>query len=460
MFFLLLLAIPVTGAAVAYAIRRFPVWSLAAGLLSILVDALITIWGNFSGGLEISGIRLAFSPLGQAFVVLFLGVVAVSMVLAWESSHRSGFATPALGTLTLVIAAVLVQNPFVAIFLLEAASFLIVLSAMEMGDDESLSVAPFSAVLKYIILMTLASLLLTAGFVFGERYGLDQSQLALLKLIAGTLSIGFALRLGVFPFHLWVPSLAEHAFLPVFAIVTSLLSPAAVFFLIVTFRYLPVLSKPELATGNLPLIISGVAVTAVGALLAFAQTNLKRLMAYTAVYEAGYMLIGVATLSQLGVTGAIFQAFNYSVLLLLMAVSVGSMWRATHKTDYGDLGGLARALPITALGFTVAALGLAGLPPFGGFVGKYMLIQAAALSSVPAMLLMLVTSVAGLWFYLRSIHSVFLGAQRWETLQRESVASCAVIGVLIGASLLLGLHPQPVLDVIQGAVKELGLGSL
>lgn len=460
MFFILLLAIPVAGAAVAYLTQRLPIVSLATGLLFLAADAFVVVLGDFSARSEIAGIGLAIGPLGQTFVLLFLGVVAISMVLAWESAGIGGFATPVLGTLSLVIAAVVVQNPFVAIFLLEAASFLIVFSALEMGDEEHLPVAPFSAILKYVILMTVASLLLTAGFIFGERYGFDQSQVALLKLIVATLSIGFALRLGVVPFHLWVPSLAEHAFLPVFAIVASVLSPAVVFFLIVTIRYLPILPRTEATAGVVPLMIVSVAVTAFAALLAFPQGDLKRLLAYAAIYEAGYMLTGVASLSRLGITGAIFQAINYAVLVLLMTVSIGAVRRVAGKTEYRELGGLVRAAPVTSLGFIVSSLGLVGLPPFGGFVGKYMILQAAGLASVTVLLLMLATSFAGLAFYLRAIHSAFVGVQRWETIGRESIASCAIIGLLIVVSVFLGLHPQPVLDVIRGAVEELALVSL
>jgi len=161
-----------------------------------------------------------------------------------------------------------------------------------------------------------------------------------------------------------------------------------------------------------------------------------------------------------GMVAGLFQTLNYIVFMALMAVCVASVHNVVGKTGYADLGGLFRSMPVTTAGFIVAALGIAGLPPFGGFAGRFLLYQSAVQVGAPLVIFLAIANFAGLAAYVRAINAAFFSGEGHESGLRDPLVSVGLIGVLVAVSLYLGLHPQPALDIIQSTLKELSIGAV
>ncbi|HUF87353.1 MAG TPA: monovalent cation/H+ antiporter subunit D family protein [Thermohalobaculum sp.] len=192
------------------------------------------------------------------------------------------------------------------------------------------------------------------------------------------IGVGVSLKLALFPLHLWLPN--AYAFAPssATAFLASTATKVAVYVLL---RYLFSVFGVDLAFGgtaaaNLLLILAVIAMVAPSVVAIF-QSNVKRMLAYSSVAQIGYIMLGIAMVSQTGLTGGISHMFNHALIKGALFLAIGCMVFSTGITRIEQMAGVGRTMPLTMGAFVLAGLGLIGVPGTAGFVSKWFLIQGA-----------------------------------------------------------------------------------
>lgn len=312
------------------------------------------------------------------------------------------------------------------------------------------------ASLKYFLLGSFASALLLYGvaLVYGVTSSTSLARLAQaeasfpLLVGVGLVVVGLGFKAAVVPFHAWAPDVYEGAPVPAVAFMSVLAKVGAVGALL---RVLPVTLPHLLATWQ-PLVAAASAATmVVGNLGALRQTNLKRMLAYSSVAHAGYLLLGVAAGNALGVWSTVYYLAVYGAMNLAAFGVLTFLERAGSEADeVEDLRGLADRSPAMAAAFALSMASLTGLPPTAGFLGKFYLFTAALQAGLVWLALVgVATSVVSVAYYLRAAYAAYLGPARAGV--RVQPAPWAGVGVTLSAActLLFGVLPGPLTSWVQ-----------
>ncbi|MCL7418826.1 MAG: oxidoreductase, partial [Halalkalicoccus sp.] len=217
------------------------------------------------------------------------------------------------------------------------------------------------------------------------------------------------------------------------------------------------------ATLAVPIAVLGVFSVIYGAMLALAQQDLKRIVAYSSISSMGYVILGLVAFTVYGIGGATFQMVAHGLISGLMFMVVGVIYNATHTRMVGDISGIADRMPITAGIFVAAAFGYMGLPLMAGFAGEFLIFlgafQSTVLPSAPlftAVAMFGIVIVAG--YLLFAMQRTLFGAYRLETdyeITRAPLHDVVPLFVLIALIILLGVDPDIFFTMIQDAVDPL-----
>ena len=264
--------------------------------------------------------------------------------------------------------------------------------------------------------------------------------------------IGFGVLAGLWPFHTWSPD--GHVAAPT---AVSMLH-AGVLMKLGAFGILRVAMPllPEGAQFWMPaLIVLGTINAVYGSLSAFAQRDLKFMVGYSSVSHMGFVLIGLATLNQIGVTGAVLQMFAHGVMTALFFAMVGAIYDQAHTRDMTVFGGMAKRMPRFVAFFAIAGLASLGLPGLAGFVAEFH-IFVGTFQTYPIIGVLAVISAAITAAYvLRLLALAFFGPlnERWaelkDTTRFETVGALLLIAFIV----FLGVWPDPFIDRIAATVS-------
>src|SRR5207245_8766952 len=262
---------------------------------------------------------------------------------------------------------------------------------------------------------------------------------ALLGMVLVLVALGF--KIAAVPFQIWVPDVYQGAPTPVTAYL-SVGSKAAGF--VVLLRVLqPFLSLPQ--TQRLIVVIALLTLI-YGNLAALPQTNLKRLLAYSSIAHAGYLLIGVACFDG----GAVI--FYLAAYLLMTLLSFAVLVIVSQQTGdrISDFDGLGKRSPFLAFAMLIAMVSLAGVPFTAGFLGKFFIFYAAIAQRQIALLVVAVITVGcGFYYYLKVVRAMYWQpAAKLDNISVSTLSRIA-IGALIAATIWLGVYPQPILDALK-----------
>lgn len=290
------------------------------------------------------------------------------------------------------------------------------------------------------------------------RGSLEPSLLAGLVLIIA----GLGFKVAAVPFHMWAPDVYEGAPTPVTAYIATG-SKAGAF--VLALRLFGEAFAPAAGQWWLVLALLAALTMTVGNLVALAQRNIKRLLAYSSIGQAGYLLMGVAALWTIGdggvtgpnvlaANGVVFHLAGYIVANLAAFFCVILVFSATGKEDIPDFAGLGRSSPLVAVVMSIALFSLAGLPFFAGFTTKFYLFTAAAQGGLLWLAgLAIVNSLISLYYYLVVIRTMYIQPAPEGTALRLSALSVGVLMVLVAGVVVLGLYPNPLVEAIQGATS-------
>ncbi|MEE9370039.1 MAG: proton-conducting transporter membrane subunit [Sedimentisphaerales bacterium] len=180
-------------------------------------------------------------------------------------------------------------------------------------------------------------------------------------------------KAGALPLHTWLPASGEYAPVSVMALLPAAIDKLlGIYLLLIIVRRLFVLNSQALMV---VLAIVGAATIMIAAMVAIVQHNLKKLLAYSAISQVGYMVLGIATGTPVGLAGAVFHMLNNAIYKCCLFLCGGAVEQATGTADLEELGGLGKKMPLTFITFLIAALSVSGIPPFNGFVSKWMVYQ-------------------------------------------------------------------------------------
>lgn len=396
-------------------------------------------------------IRNDLAALIFRIIFMFAGAITALLTLDVEALGKRG------DFFAILIGAVIGMN-----FMAYSADIIMLFLAMETTSVAAYIMSGFAlsdaksseAGLKYLLFGAAASAVMLFGFtlLFGftgqtnlyaiaETLARGDTPASVILTAAVLVMVGVGFKVAAVPFHFWTPDVYEGAPTPVTAFISTASKTAG--FAILTRIFIAGLSA---ADNWLPMLIAMAAVTmTLGNVVALAQHNIKRLLAYSSIAHAGYALVGFVALSELGTASMVFYLMAYVVTNLAAFAIVILFARAAGSDEIADYAGLSRRSPFLALVMLVAFLSLAGMPPLAGFFGKFYVFAAA----VDAGLIWLavvgaLNAIVGLYYYLIVLKVVYV------TPQPEGAGPIAVpraygfaLGVLTVSILVLGTVAGP-----------------
>ena len=270
------------------------------------------------------------------------------------------------------------------------------------------------------------------------------------------LFVGFAIKIPMFPFHTWLPDAHVEAPTPISVILAGVLLKMGTYGILrISYPIFPDITKELMWYIGL----FGMVNIIYGALVAMAQKDFKKLIAYSSVSHMGYVLLGMASLTSIGINGAIFQMFNHGTITAMLFLSVGVIYDRAHTRGLYDFGGLATQMPVYTGFVTVAFFAAIGLPSMSGFVSEALVfVGAFGVESIRVLTMISTLGILlGAGYMLWTLQRVYLGElnQKWASLKDLEFREYVMFIPLTIVIIFLGIYPSAVLDMMQTSVNTL-----
>jgi len=360
-------------------------------------------------------------------------------------------------------------NLFVFLEIASIASYALV--AFGTGHEE------LEASFKYAIMGSVAScfIFMAIAFLYGFTSTLNMADMArvliykqgnsFVPFVGVLLLMGFGLKSALIPFHAWLPDAHSSAPAPVSAMLSGVLIKAlGVYSLVRIFFNILGATQGFLSALMFLSVISII----IGGILSLSQWNLKRLMAYSSIGQIGYILLGIGLGTPLGIFGAMFHLLNHSVMKSLLFLTAGSIDYAGGGKDLREMSGISKSMPFTAKMNLIASLSVSGIPPFGGFFSKLIIIVACLQKGYLGYgVCAVIGSILTLSAFMKVQKFAFFGEIKDSSrnikeaplLMRFSMAFLALFCVIGGLMLLPGMRFF-ISDAVQVVVKGTGYSSV
>ena len=451
-----------------------------------LVTLLIPLFFTIQLDLDIdSGSKTGFSGTFQVddfaifFKYLILGSTAIVVLSSTEYAKRfEGH-----------------QGEYYALILFSATGMMLLASSMELITlyiALELTALPLAALaafirerksaesgIKFLVLSAVSSAVLLYGMVlvYGltgtshlteiassiTDYGLESSPALLFGIVL--ITAGFGFKISAVPFQMWAPDVYEGAPTPVTGFL-SVASKAAGFAVILRVFYTSFgLDSANIDWANMIAVLSAISMS-VGNLIAIRQNNIKRMLAYSTVAQAGYLMVGLAAITALpggddnaGPIGVLFYLAGYAMTNLAAFSVIIAVTHKTNNDSISSFSGLAKASPLIAGAMTLAMISLIGIPPTVGFMAKIYLFGAAMDTGLEWLAIVgVVNSVISAYYYLRVVKVMFLSdpeknGEDSKTSYGVGAVSAAVIAM--AGTFLFGIYPAPILRIAHTAIDSL-----
>jgi len=422
---------------------------LSAGGLAIIFALTVIFSRPGDESVQLWGGMLRHDWLSFSFTLLFLFGAAITSLFAMEMKSLGQRGEFYMLLLTSTIGMILMASSadLVMLFLaIETTSIPLYILAGFYKEDNKSTESGF----KYFLFGAMTSAVMLYGFslIYGftgttDIYEITEMVISgdvSLTLALGTLilvMVGFGFKISVVPFHFWAPDVYEGAPTPVAGFLSSASKAAG--FAVLMRILLTVYADPDVIQYWV-IIVAALSVFSMtlGNAMAIPQKNIKRLLAYSSIAHAGYALIGVAALSELGIASVVFYLIVYVVTNLAAFGIVAAFWRVSGSNEISDYAALSRRNPTLALITMVTFLSLAGMPPLGGFVAKFFVFAAAVKAGLVWLAIIgVLNAIVGLYYYLIVLKVVYLYRSEDEdqkvplTRPYTLALSILVIGIII-----------------------------
>ncbi len=382
--------------------------------------------------------------VGATALVLFMSIDYVQEFRFFKGEYYFMVLMSAIGMMFMAS-----SNDLLSVFVtLEFSTFGFYVLVAYLRDDQRSS----EAGLKFFILGVFAAGLLAYGIslVYGETGTLVFSEMAGTEGSYG-LAIGFILifaalgfKIGAVPFHAWIPDTYQGAPTPVTAFLSLAPKAAALAILLRMFFVALASFKPMWV---LLFVVASIFSMTYGNIVAIAQKNIKRLLAYSGIAQIGNIMIGLAAGTKQGSDAIMFYLLTYMFANLGAFAVVIAVNHAIKSDEIEDYNGLNRRSPFLAAAMLIFLLSLAGVPPLAGFIGKIYLFIAAMNQELYTLLIVgLINIVISMYYYLIVVKKMYINEPTDPSPIQTSLPIKVAVYVGIAGTLLLGIYPGPFID--------------
>jgi multicomponent Na+:H+ antiporter subunit D len=476
--------VPLLGAPLCLLLGRGrPAWLIATLISWVgLAISLTLLWQVKDGDV----IRYAFgdwiAPWGiefvvdrlSAYVLLIVSLIGALVVpYAWrsvsseiETSLQPLFFTLLLLCLAGLLGMVITGDAFNLFVLLEISS-LSTYALISLGKDRRALTAAY----QYLIMGTIGAtfFIIGVGLLYMMTGTLNMADLAerlaplehsrTVKTAFAFITVGLALKLAMFPLHLWLPN--AYTFAP--SVVTAFLAATATkvaLYAMIRFIYTVFGAEFTFYAMHiewllLPLAAAGVLVTSIAAVF---QHDIKRMLAYSSVAQIGYMLLGIAMANVTGLTAGLLHMFNHAMMKGALFLALGAVVYRIGNTAIDEIAGIARQMPLTMAAFVVGGLSLIGVPLTVGFLSKwYLVLGAIERGWWPIVVLVLFTSLIAVLYIWRVVESAYFRERPSTALAvTEAPASLLIpIWILVFANVYFGIDTGLTVGIAGEAARGL-----
>jgi NADH-quinone oxidoreductase subunit N len=395
--------------------------------------------------------------LAAFFLVLYLGKGLKSIKSEISSEYIMFLAISTFGLVSLTSAVELVT----IILCLEISSFSLYIAIPFRADDTSK--AHYEAGLKYILFGALSTAVTLFGmsYVFGlcHTTHLDELFAVLPSVLndspAGTIGFilmltGFFFKLAMFPMHFWTPDIYEGSANETTAYIATLPKIAAIALII---RFVGI-SGAE--SGDVILILTIIAAFSMtlGNLSALVQEDIKRLVAYSTIAHAGYIMVGVLSAGNLGFSAAMYYITGYVLMNIALFFVIYNLSVKGENLNFDSLKGLHKRSPFLAFTLALAAFGMAGIPPTVGFTTKFMVFTSAISKGYYAIVIIgVINAGISAFYYLKLVRAAYTLGDGEETKMKIGYSK-ALFAILLNIGIIVaGMYPEPIISTATEAVK-------
>ncbi len=426
---------------------------------------------------------LAIDPFGNFFkglvilasiIVIFFSLLSSEIKQAMD--RHGEYYTLIMG----MILGMFIMISAVDLIVIYAAIELVSLSSYVLAGFTKQSLRNSEASLKYVIYGGISSGIMLFGIslIYGIAGTTNLYQInsiiqssnvqSLTFLFAGLLVFtGIGFKISAAPFHFWTPDVYEGAPIP-FTAYLSIASKAAGFALLIRFIKITFISSvsPEgywhllnLIDWKSIIVVVSILTMTLGNFAALWQNNMKRLLAYSSIAHAGYLLLGLAVMSNEGLTAiliyfAVYAFMNLGAFLVVMLIA-----NKTGSEELDDYKGLGYSMPFLGVSLAIFLVSLTGLPPTAGFIGKlYIFIALVDAKMIFVAVIALLNTVVSLYYYIRVLKNMFLDKPETEVpVIPVKIPQIIFIVILIAPVLILGVYFTPLVDIARTSIALLGL---
>ena len=463
----LVMGLALVGLTVPLVLAIFLWLNLNESPLEITISNISVLHGSFN-----------LDKFGLFFNLLVIGCAAVAIMGSDDYVRRSGIpAGEYFGLMLLAASGMMLlasAGNLITIYIaLELTALpLVALSALSLNSKSTEAGAKFfiisalsSAIMLYgmALIYGLSGSITLEGIAAGlvsNTSGVQSGSLGLVVALTLTI-VGFGFKLSAVPFHMWVPDVYEGAPTPVVAFL-SVASKAVAFALVLRFFYIGLYDVP-INWSVLFAVIAAISMT-IGNLLAIPQSNIKRLFGYSTIAHAGYIMVGIAAVSDgdglsAGPSSLLFYLVAYAAANLTALLAINQISEGVGSDRIEDYSGVAYKSPMLAIVLTLSLMALIGVPPTGIFIAKIYVFTAAVNNGLMWLAIVgVVNSVISAYYYLRVVRVMFRGS---NTQYVEKIISGMPVKVAIltsaAVTIYLGIGPSKLLGAAENAAKILGI---
>jgi len=443
-------------------------------LASILVPAWL-FFANVDQGsitrLNMGGVGLTWSinALSWLFALIVFGLgsmAAIYSVKFMQGKERRGYFYFNFILTIMAMTGILVSRDLISFFIfweiMTWSSYLIIVYNGKEVQTVGIKYFVFSAIGAYAMLMAIVVIhSINGSFLINDLIrsfpGMSLSMQILLPILLLT---GFGVKAALMPLHVWAPGAYSNSPMAYTSIFSGALSKMGIYGMVIVMASL-LSHVPEGHWFREVIAWLGGITAAIGTLWAIKQDDAKKLLAYSSIAQLGYIIVGIGIGTPLAMMAGLFLAVMHALFKGTLFMAVGAIERQTGTSNFTEVTGLIRKMPWTFIASLISIIALAGIPPVGGFVGKWMLYESLITSDHYLLVIVIFfSSTAAFLYCYKFLFGFFLGQEEKEWAHVKEAPAMMVVPMLIlaGFSFLLGTFPGIILKPIDAGMQFLGYG--
>ena len=464
------------GAALTFFAGKLAKWLYGAVFLAVLVAATVIFYTGIHPGDQVImnfdrfTLEWGLTPFATLFSYIILGLALMAGVYslpAMKGKPRLGYFYFNFMLSIAAMLGIILSRDLISFFIFWeimtwSSYFIVVYSGREVQKTG----------LRYILFSTMGAyaMLMAIVMIYGQTHSIAISALTENFMTFDTAAkiwipllmlVAFGVKSALMPLHVWAPGAYAGSPMTYTSVFSGALSKMGIYGMVIVFVTM-VAHLPQGSVIRDAVAWMGAVTAVIGTFWAIAQDDARKLLAYSSIAQLGYIIIGVAVGTAFSMMAALFLAVMHALFKGTLFMAVGSIERQTGTADLTKVTGLIRKMPWTFIASLISIIALAGIPPVGGFVGKWMLYESLITSDHYLLVVMVfLASTAGFLYCYKFLFGFFLGQEEkeWEHVKEAPVLMVLPMLLMAGFSVLLGVFPGIILQPIDAAMQSMGFGG-